>query len=156
MEHVLTTVDTTQAAQDSQKQYFLPGRYCVKLENILLHKKRLGGHVFIVETRVLESDNAEIKPGEQRNWVQPLEADAAISRIKCFMGVTQGLDPRRQIDEINKKITGNLCEDVVSGKIPTKNIELSLECFNKRSTKTGKDFTIHAWAPTEDKYVTEN
>ena len=155
MEKILDGIDTATANRDTQKQYFLPGRYRVRLENILLHKKRLGGHVFIVETRVLDSDNPEIRSGEQRNWVQPLEIDTAMPRIKCFIGVTQGLDPNRQINEINKTVTGKLCEDVVSGKIQTKNTELFLECFNKRSSKTGKDFTIHAWAPTEKKDVTE-
>lgn len=156
MDNIFSGIDTVTANQDLQKQYFLPGQYRVRLENVLVHKKRLGGHIFIAETTVLESDNPEIKPGELRNWVQPLEVDAAMPRIKCFIGATQGLDPKRQIDAINKNVTQKLCESVVLNEISIKNVELRLECFNKRSIRTGKDFTLHIWGPTEDKNLTEN
>lgn len=85
----------------SLRQYFMPGHYTIEIERVFLHEKRLGGgKLFIVETKVLASDNADIKVGEQRNWVQALSLPLALPRIKAFIGAALGLSPK----DINSKI----------------------------------------------------
>lgn len=156
MDNIFSGIELVKVNSESQKQYFLPGKFSVRIENVFLHKKRLGGHVFVVETTVLESNNPEIQTGEARNWVQPMEMDAAMPRVKCFIGAAKGYDPKRNLDDINKIVTQTLCESVVSGEITFKGVILDLECFNRRSNKTGKSFTIHLWSPAKGMSMIEN
>ncbi|MEI6807024.1 MAG: hypothetical protein WCK49_11085 [Myxococcaceae bacterium] len=147
MESIFSAVDNVNPTSESNRSYFLPGKYKVRLENVLIHKKRLGGNLFVVETTCLESDNPEILPGETRNWVQPMDTDAAMPRIKTFMGAAHGFCPKRNLDALSKFVTKEVCEKAVSDENPLKNKELKLECHNKKSMKTGKDFTVHLWLP---------
>ena len=66
---VFAGIEMTGAENPNARAYFLDGNYRVRVNSVLLHKKRLGGTpLFIVETTVIESDNLDIEPGEQRNW----------------------------------------------------------------------------------------
>lgn len=147
MEDNFSGVDNVKPTAESYRGYFLPGKYKVRLENVLIHSKRLGGKLFIVETEVLESNNPEILAGETRNWVQPMDVDAAMPRIKTFMGAAHGFCPKRNLDALSKFVTKEVCEQAVSNENPLKGKELKLECHNKKSIKTGKDFTVHLWLP---------
>lgn len=140
-------VQNHSALNESRRQYFLPGKYRVRIDNVLLHKKRLGGFLFVVESTCLESSNPEVAVGEQRNWAQSMELDAAIPRIKCFLGAAHGLCPKRDLDKLNAFVTQELCDEAVSPENPLKGKELTLECFNKASQRTGKDFLVHLWLP---------
>lgn len=150
MTSLFAGIERTHASQENVGNYFAPGNYRVRIENVFLHKKRLGGHLFIVETTVLGSDSEDVKVGGQYNWTQPLELDSAMSRIKLFLGAAQGLCPRAEADRINSEITETFCEAAISGKNPLKNVVLDLTCFNKSSLKTGKNFTLHLWNPIKD------
>jgi hypothetical protein len=147
MEDNFSGVDSVKPAAESTRSYFLPGKYKVRLENVLIYKRRLGGKLFIVETEVLESSHPDIQPGETRNWVQPMEVDAAMPRIKTFMGAAHGFCPKRNLDALSKFVTKEVCDAAVSPENPLKGKELKLECHNKKSIKTGKDFTVHLWLP---------
>lgn len=140
-------IENTKAAVEGVSQYFEEGKYRVQIDNTFIHRKRLGGHLFIVETTVLESSNPEVLPGETRNWVQSFEFESAMARIKTFIGAAKGFCPRRQLTEINREITQSVCDDVVSGSNPLKGVALDLECVTKRSKKTDKDFNVHMWFP---------
>lgn len=121
----------------SLRQYFEPGNYTVAIEQVFLHEKRLGGgKLFIVETKVIDSDNPHIKPGEQRNWVQSLALPYALPRIKAFIGAALG--------DINKTINTELCEFIVGVKNPLAHNIVILKCLSKTS-KSGKNFISHIW-----------
>lgn len=125
----------------SLRQYFEPGNYTVAIERVFLHEKRLGGgKLFIVETKVIDSDNPHIKPGEQRNWVQSLALPYALPRIKAFIGAALGL----HLKDINNKLTPAVCEHVVSLENPLNGKNIRLICSNK-STRAGKEFIQHKW-----------
>ncbi len=147
MEDNFPGVDSIKPASESNRSYFLPGKYKVRLENVLIHKKRLGGKLFIVETEVLESSHPDIQVGETRNWVQPMDVDPALPRIKTFMGAAHGFCPKRNLDALCEFVTKEVCEKAVSAENPLKGKELRLECHNKKSLKSGKDFTVHLWLP---------
>jgi hypothetical protein len=129
----------------SLRQYFEAGNYVVTIDSVFLYERRLGGgKLFIVETTVNESDNPNIKPGEQRNWVQSFSIPSALPRIKSFIGAAKGLCPSRQLHEINKQITLQVCEEAVSVANPLRSKRLKLLCINKIS-RLGKEFTHVQW-----------
>lgn len=138
-------IENVSAEGMSNRQYFEEGNYIVEIDKVLLHEKRLNGDkLFIVETTVIESDNSNIKPGEQRNWVQSLALPSALPRIKSFIGAAIGLCPRRKIHEINSKVDENFSLHVVSPENPLSSRKLALSCSNKIS-RNGKNFTQAVW-----------
>ena len=133
----------------SLRQYFEKGHYTVTIERVFLHEKRLGGgKLFIVETTINESDNPNIKPGEQRNWVQSFALPSALPRIKAFIIATAGLDPKGFPADLNGKIDAKVCEGVVDPSNPLRGKKLKLTCTSKITSK-GKEFVQHVWGPDE-------
>jgi hypothetical protein len=129
----------------SVRQYFEPGSYLVTIDSVFLYERRLGGgKLFIVETTVNESNNSNIKPGEQRNWVQSFALPYALPRIKSFIGVAMGLCPKRQLKEIDDKVTAETCSQSVGPENPLRNKKLKLICTGKTTSK-GKEFVQHVW-----------
>jgi hypothetical protein len=138
-------IERVDAEGASSRQYFEQGNYIVTIQSVYLFEKRLGGgKLFIVETIVDESDNPNIKVGEQRNWVQSFALPSALARIKTFIGAAYGLCPSRQLQEINRQVTMQTCEDVVGPKNPLCGKRLRLTCTSKIS-RTGKEFTTAQW-----------
>ncbi len=131
----------------SLRRYFEEGNYVVTIESVFLYERRLGGgKLFIVESSVNESNNANIKPGEQRNWVQSFALPSALPRIKSFIGAAMGFCPRRQMKEINDKITAAVCNDSIGPANPLRGQKLHLICTSK-ITRSGKEFIQHTWGP---------
>jgi hypothetical protein len=127
------------------RRYFEQGNYVVTIQSVYLFEKRLGGgKLFIVETTIDESDNPNIKVGEQRNWVQSFALPSALPRIKTFIGAAIGICPQRQLKQINEKVTKEICEGVVSVNNPLHGKKVKLLCTSK-TTQKGKDFVQHAW-----------
>ena len=147
---IFSNINQTEAYSEEQRQYFLPGHYRVQINHVYTKPKRLGGHLFIAETTVLGSDCADIKIGEKRNWVQSMELPGAMPRVKVFVGAAKGYSSKFDADRINAEVTEALCEEVVSKNNPLNGTELNLECYQKRSEKTGRDFTIHMWNPVNE------
>ena len=142
---IFDDIEHVSAEGASLRRYFEEGNYLVTIESVYLFEKRLGGgKLFIVETIVDESDNHNIKPGEQRNWVQSFSLPSALPRIKSFIGAAMGLCPSRQLQEINKQITMPICEDVVGLNNPLRGKQLRLTCISKIS-RAGKEFTTAQW-----------
>lgn len=139
---VFEGIEHVSAEGTSNRQYFEEGQYLVTVESVYIHEKRFGGgKLFIVETTVDESNNPNIKPGEQRNWVQ-LVSLYSLPRIKAFIGSALGLTNAR---EINARIDKDVCHDVVEAKKnPLKGKQLALDCVNKK-TEAGKEFTKATW-----------
>ena len=133
----------------SLRHYFEKGHYTITIERVFLHEKRLGGgKLFIVETTVNESDNPNIKSGEQRNWAQSFALPSALPRIKSFIGAAMGLCPQRQLNDINTNITKSVCEGAISSGNPLHGKKLELTCTSKITSK-GKEFVQHTWGPNE-------
>jgi len=129
----------------SSRQYFEPGLYKVTIDSVFLYERRLGGgKLFIVETTVNESDNANTKPGEQRNWVQSFALPSALPRIKSFIGAASGLCPKRDLKELNNKVTVEVCNQAIGPENPLRGRQLRLRCIAKTSSK-GKEFVQHNW-----------
>jgi hypothetical protein len=142
-------IERVAAEGTSLKQYFEVGHYIVIIDSVFIHERRLGGgKLFIVETTVDESTNPNIKPGERRNWVQSFAIPSALPRIKTFIGAANGLCPQKQINEINAKITPEICNEAVSPNNPLQRKKLKLTCIPK-ITQAGKTFVQHLWEAYE-------
>jgi hypothetical protein len=139
-------IENVAAEGISSRRYFEPGTYVVTIDSVILYERRLGGgKLFIVETTVEESDNPNIKVGEQRNWVQSFALPSALPRIKSFIGTAIGLCPKQQLKEINDKVTAEICTQSVGPENPLRNKKLKLSCIGK-TTRAGKEFVQHVWA----------
>jgi len=148
---VFAGIENVSAEGTSNRLYFLEGNHIVEIDSVLLLEKRLGGgKLFIVETTVKESDNPNMKPGEQRNWVQSLALSTALPRIKSFIGAAIGLCPKRQLNEINAKVNSDFCNHAVSPENPLSGRTLALTCVNKVS-RNGKNFTQVIWGINEQR-----
>jgi hypothetical protein len=142
---VFDSIENVAAEGTSSRQYYEPGNYVVTVDSVILYERRMGGgKLFIVETTVNESDNPYIKPGEQRNWVQSFGLYSALPRIKSFIGAAKGLCPKKQLKEINNKITAAICDESVGPANPLSGKRLRLTCV-KKITTTGKEFVQHTW-----------
>ena len=142
---IFTGIEHVSAEGTSNRAYFEEGKYIVEIDSVFLYEKRLGGgNLFIVETTVKESDNPNIKPGGQRNWVQSLTIPTALPRIKAFIGAANGYCPRKQHKELNQNITSDVCNEAVGDGNPLSGTVMSLECI-KKTTLSGKDFTQAIW-----------
>ena len=138
-------IDDVLAEGTFDRQYFEAGKYQVDIERVFVHTKKLGGgKLFIVETQVIRSDNPNIRPGEQRSWVQSMDSFYALPRIKAFIGAFLGYSPKTQIQEINQEVTAEVCNGIVGDESLLAGKRLSLNCTLKK-TKAGKDFTHVAW-----------
>lgn len=139
-------IENVAAEGTSNRQYFEAGNYTVTIDSVSIYEKRLGGgKLFIVETTIDESDNPHIKTGEQRNWVQSFAIPSALPRIKSFIGAALGFCPRRQLKEINEKVTAEICSQSVGPENPLRSKKLKLTCMGRTSSK-GKEFVQHTWA----------
>lgn len=139
-------IEHVSAEGATSHRYFEPGNFVVEIERVLLHKKRIGGYkLFIVETIIRNSDNPAICLGEQRNWVQSLNNEYALPRIKAFIGAAIGLCPLNNASELNSFVTKDFCHQVISEKNPLAKKLVALSCIPK-TTRTGKDFTHAQWS----------
>jgi hypothetical protein len=139
-------IEQVPAEGATSHHYFEPGNYLVEIERVLLHKKRIGGgKIFIVETTIKNSDNPSINPGEKRNWVQSLNNEYALPRIKAFIGTAIGLCPNKKASELNSTVTRELCHRVISEENPLAKKLVAIKCILKK-TRTGKDFIQAQWS----------
>jgi hypothetical protein len=125
--------------------YFLPGLYEVEIEKVFTMRSRKDDDLFIVETKILKSDNPERKVGTSCSWVVNLKQDAALGNIKAFIGAANGIEGTEK-ERLNEEITEAVCEFVCGEDNPLAGVRLGLQCTNIL-TKAKKDFTKHWWSP---------
>jgi hypothetical protein len=124
--------------------FFLPGLYpVVQLKQLKMfdskNPSRAGSEMLIINCDILESRVDERPPGTQDcaqvlNSSHPGAKDDA-KRFFLALGI-----PEESIDE-------NLVKLLTSVEQPAAGYLLSLECYDKVSSKTGKHFTKHVWRP---------
>ncbi len=141
-------------------QYFKPGKFLVEITAVKQVKSQAGaGIFFIVETKVLESDNAEIPVNAERSQVIDVHKKMGLPNIKAFVAAASGFDPSQadtvthEVEEYWSKLIGEslsfskICELLVSDANPLAGIEMRLECVNVKTKETKQDFTKHVWSP---------
>jgi len=137
-------------------QYFLPGKYKVKVDVVKLVQSRKSlADLFVVETTVIESNNIERPSGSRASQVIKMGEVMSLPNIKKFLGAAVGVDATSAsandgIEKAFSDATGrrmsieDCAEYVVSAENPMGEIELRLECV-EIETKRGTPFTKHNW-----------
>ena len=147
--------------------WFKEGTYKVKLLAVKVIKSQEDNSpLFIVETKVLESSNPEIKVGSERSQVIDLTNVMGKPNMKAFIAAVSGVDPveenaKEQVCAYWKKKLGldlsfgqivDVCVDEKAN--PLEGTEMDLECVIQRTKpKPGKpeggEFTKHNWQPRD-------
>lgn len=126
--------------------YFLDGIYEIEVERCFMMQSRKKDDLFIVECKILESDNDERRVGTHASWVVNLKHDASLGHIKSFVGAANGIHPENEKDKLNESVTEEVCELAVDDSNPLAGTRLALEATTIK-TKAGGDFTLHRWSP---------
>ena len=129
--------------------YFLPGTYKVEVKSVKLKQSRKKDDLLIIETLVLESDNADRPAGSCPSQVINFKHDAALGNVKAFVAAGLGLDATKDEAEVNAQVTGDLCNQVCSDDQPFAGLVLNLSAVNIE-TREGNEFTIHNWSPSPE------
>ena len=132
--------------------YFEPGLYLVEVNRVKLGKTRKGEDFFVVETKLLESDNENRPEGSSCSWMVMFKHDAALGNIADFCraglyacAVQNEADPGvKHFEEI--EIEDDDAEEICSEENPLAGTVLKVEAVNVK-TRAGKDFTKVTWAP---------
>jgi hypothetical protein len=143
-------------------QYFKPGKYRVKINNVKWVKASVGSKEFaVIETEVLESSNPEVPVGGERSHVIDMGGVMGMPTFKAFVAAASGVDP--SVNSINEDVekywagvTGNhlaypkICEMLCpeDGVSPLEDEVMDLECVEIKK-KDGDPFTKHNWGVRE-------
>jgi len=128
--------------------YFLPGLYEVEIQKVHTLVSRKREDLFIVEAKILESNNPDRAPGSSASWLVNFKQDAALGNIKGFIAACNGIDPADEV-RVNDEVDEDVCEYVVSEENPLAGTRVKLEAVMKK-TKSGGDFTLHIWNPVAE------
>lgn len=141
-------------------QFFKEGKFRVKIKAVKWIVSAVDkDEYFIIETEVLESNNIEIKVGDERSHVINMGNVMGLPNVKGFVAAVSGVDPAAT--EINDLVQAywskqlgeyidfeQVCELICSDTNPLKDEEMELTCFMTK-TREGNDFTKHVWEPRD-------
>ena len=125
--------------------YFLEGTYQVEVLKVFTMRSRQKDDLFIVECRILESENEKRPAGTKASWVVSFKHDSALGNIKGFVAAANGIDPNDD-ERVTAEVTEEAVEMAVSDDNPLQGLTMGLVC-TMVSTKAGNPFTRHDWEP---------
>ena len=129
--------------------YFLDGVYRVEIIKCTTIQSRKKEDLFIVECKVLESNNDQRKPGVKASWIVNLKHDAALGNIKGFIAAANGISPSLEEEKVNEEVGEEEVEFAVSKDNPLAGIIVDLEAITIQ-TRAKTPFTLHKWEPAEE------
>jgi len=128
--------------------YFLEGIYRVEVLKCFTMTSRKREDLFIVEAKVVESDNDDRKPGMRCSWIVNMKHDAALGNIKGFIAAMNGIHPSDE-EQVDEEVTEEAVEYTVSDDNPLAGMLVDLEAV-AITTRAGNPFTLHKWSPVEE------
>lgn len=131
--------------------YLQPGNYTVQVQRCKMQDAWQGNRKwFIVELRVMETDNENAKVGSEPSWMVELPGkypSLALGNIKAFLHAAYSAlaeaDDTEAPDEDD--IDEDAADDAVGEDNPLAGVFLNAAAFNKK-TKEGNDFTRVKWS----------
>lgn len=127
--------------------YLERGTYVVEVKRCFLKKGRSGDTFFIVEMKVIESNNADRPADCSPSWLVKMSQDAALGNIKGFLAAVNGIDPTDK-DAVKAAITREVADLAVSDPDILAGVHVGVE-VEPVKTKKGTDFNKHYWSPVE-------
>jgi hypothetical protein len=127
-------------------RYIEPGNYIVEIQRCKEGETRKKVEFFVAECRILESDNSNMKPGEEASWMVTADKDATVGNLKHFAMATTGCT-EDEVDEAGLK-------EIVSERNPLAGLKMRVYAYNK-PTQAGKPFTRVKWIAYDGKSLAE-
>ncbi len=113
--------------------YLKPGVYRLETTKVISKKLRTGKDAYIVEFRVLESDNPDHRVGSEVTWMVTLDKEPAMGNIKQYIATACGTTDLSGVDEATAELTVSE-EQPLTGKV--------VRCSAVNiTTKAGRPFT---------------
>jgi hypothetical protein len=133
-------------------QYFEPGLYKVKVEAVKLRESsKDGAELFIIETKILESNREDRPAGATCSQIIKLgngvQRQTSMRDVKQFLASCLNIEnPNDYVPEDGEdpdEFWANAAEAAVGGGC--NGVELGLEAYHIQ-TKSGGTFTKHVWS----------
>ena len=121
--------------------YFEPGNYLVEIVECKGGKTFMKRPFFVVETKILESDNANRRPKTNCSWMAMLDQPSGLPNVKAFCAVAHGCSDD-DVDEAG-------VEHIISAAQPFKGKKMRVQAISIK-TRENKDFTKIVWSLAED------
>ncbi len=120
-------------------RYFPEGIHAVMISSV---KRRKGfkGKSFIVEATLLASTNPQAAVGSDYTWLQKMEKEGALSRVKTFA--------MRATNSEENEITSAVMEQLAGNEQPLVGLLISVEGYPTQ-TKKGDNITAVKWVTLE-------
>ncbi len=124
--------------------YFTPGRYEIEVKVVKMFQSFSNGLMFIIEAKILKSDNPDRKVGQTASHSISLKHKQALGDVANFVAAGVGIDSSDQA--AMRQVTEEVVELCVGPTQPLAGKRLALVCTSKQ-TKAGSAFTIHRYSP---------
>lgn len=118
--------------------YLNDGDYLLEVDKVISKKTRKGPHAYIVELKVLESNQPKNRPGSKASYVTTNAQDMFLGNVKAFVAAVCDVD----VSEVDEEAAEVTCNE----KNPLKGKRVRDQVFTVK-TKAGKDFSKHKWSP---------
>jgi hypothetical protein len=143
-------------------QFFIPGRYKVRISAVKEVASQMGKDFTIIETTVLQSNNPDVPVGASRSHVIDMNNVMGIINIKAFVAAASGVDPT--LETVNDQVEAywkaqdphgvyrsfaQIVEDLIVKANILEGAEMDLECVAIRK-RDGDPFTKYNWAIRHD------
>lgn len=124
--------------------------------------KGFKGESVAIEYEIVQSDNPECQPGEQKSWVNNItnHGDMALGNIADFIrAALQTLAAEADVLYETPEEINDFDESDEQRIIPPPDSEetseiighrMKLHCYVKKTEKKGNDFTVHNWSAPDD------
>lgn len=127
--------------------YVLPGSYLVEVVACHPIRNRKREDLVLVELKIVESTNAERKPGTSMSWLPKVQTDTFLPNIKAYFAAI--------FDSPESDVTEAVCEMAMDTVGPNGQVTKTGLAHGRRvrlnaqmvKTQKGGDFTKLNWSP---------
>lgn len=131
-------------AKGQRNPYLLKGQYLLQVQHIELKKARDKTVYYLVELKILWSDNPDRPEGMTVTWMPKTSSDMGPINIKRFLAACYGIEPNS--DQANSEITRDVAAMSVSPEQPCTGIQVQAQC-DDTTTRDGNPFLVVNWIP---------
>ena len=150
IQKVKVRTDAPKAKPKKEDNYILPGTHIFEINRVLKHKQEgiNGKEFFIVEMKVVESDNPEMQPGQMKSFLESFKFDGK----KGLDGETQypGMERVKQLIAAAVSSDGlgpdDITEDMIENEVLGQNILAGRRIKDiAKYGKKGSGFLYNNW-----------
>jgi len=132
-------------------KYFSEGNYLCQIIESKMIETRQSGPAFVVNFKIITSDNENLKPGQEAAFFVMMNKDAALGNVNYFMGAAYSM-----VGEVNGEpfdpdndLTDELCNYAISDENPFAGYYLNVYAYDVE-TRNGGTFTRHKFSTPDN------